>query len=122
MEYRRIHARIDDHVRRSKVERVRQWVYEKGRSLRSKHIDAYLGPEALVPTQVSRAIGPHHIFCSHFPLEFLLETTSSIRFRLPLFIRPGSTARIRVRCVESNFHAPGAHLVCVWGRRNLEVE
>jgi hypothetical protein len=45
--------RIDDDHRRGKVNRVREWIYEKGMVLTSTFIKNQLGPESLVPIRVS---------------------------------------------------------------------
>jgi hypothetical protein len=52
MRRRQSQIRVDTHARRVKIERVREWVYKEGKSLRSQWIDKLLGPESLVPTRV----------------------------------------------------------------------
>ena len=55
MQCRIILAQVDNYSRQNKINRVRQWIYERGRTLRSKCIEAYIGLESLVPTRVSTA-------------------------------------------------------------------
>ena len=51
--------RVDDDDRRSKVDLVRKWIYEKGMSVTSVHVRRVLGSEALVPTRVSASTLPN---------------------------------------------------------------
>jgi hypothetical protein len=45
--------RVDDKKNQIQIKRVRKWIYEKGKSLMSVHIDRLLGHQSLIPTRVS---------------------------------------------------------------------
>lgn len=50
--------RVDNEHQQFDIEMVRKWLYEKGMSFTSVHIDRVLGSKSLTPTRV----------CFHFPL------------------------------------------------------
>jgi hypothetical protein len=62
LQYRVNHVRIDDNLRRSKVDRVRRWIYQNGGAITSKQIKTLLGPGSLVPTRVSTSVPSDMIF------------------------------------------------------------
>lgn len=53
-------ARIDDQIRRSWIETVREFIFERGHSVVSKAVENLIGDKSLVPTRV-RAV----LFSSH---------------------------------------------------------
>jgi hypothetical protein len=57
MNYRRVNMRIDDHVRRTRVEHARRLVFEQGIPLSSKHLKNVLGSFSGTPTRVGPTAG-----------------------------------------------------------------
>jgi hypothetical protein len=53
MKQRRTLARVDDENRRSKVDLARDIIYNRNFAVNSKHVEALLKEESLVPTAVS---------------------------------------------------------------------
>ncbi|KAF7431003.1 hypothetical protein PC9H_006718 [Pleurotus ostreatus] len=47
---RRLNTRVNDINRRSRISRVRDWIYTEGRILKNKFIELTLGPKSEVPT------------------------------------------------------------------------
>lgn len=58
---RRLMTRTNDEDRRSRISRVRDWIYIEGRTLKNKFIELTLGPKSEVPTSVSNFASP---FCA----------------------------------------------------------
>ncbi|KAJ8592983.1 hypothetical protein M405DRAFT_786759 [Rhizopogon salebrosus TDB-379] len=72
-------ARVDNHARRSMIDRVRDWIFTKGRNVASSVIDKVLGPMSLVPIRnaFSERLSPlgfdfYSLFVPDFMHEFEL--------------------------------------------------
>lgn len=92
----RKHERVDNHPRRSEVDRTRSWIYERGYGINSVRIDRVLGSKSYVPTRVSilfstmllyNVYGIHVMLLqprTHFPhdLPYLVSTSSKCLCRI----------------------------------------
>lgn len=91
---RRLKTRTNDEDRRSRIARIRDWIYVEGRALKNKFIELTLGPKSEVATSVSGSLGIESTRC----MSDLSRTLSQSVFRCPTLIT--STCLSLILCMR----------------------
>jgi len=104
--------RVDDERRHRKVEKARKLIFKHGVGISGRRIKKILQDESLVPTRASNLCTNLTSITYYFISECLLYTVPRIYIQFFFDVCRGFTSRVRVGCVESNFHTPNAYPSC----------
>jgi hypothetical protein len=60
---------------------VREWLYEQGVNITSKHMKDNLGPRSLIPTLVSTIYHQRTASLTHYTLECIFNSVEMLRLQ-----------------------------------------